>query len=65
MAKYSKSVQFYAVHQSGERRIMSFRVDNVNDAINALGRMNQPKGWFVVRDQDGRVIRNVVIEARK
>ena len=43
----SNRVQFYAYDYNRVRRIFSFKVENINDAIKALDRFNQPDGFYV------------------
>ena len=57
-----KFIQFYAYDNQHVRRIFSFKVENYNDAINALRRMKQPSGWYVERTKYGQVTKNEFIK---
>lgn len=51
MSKIPGRVQFYAIDKFGKRRIFSFKVHSKEDAINALTRMNQPKGFYLPNER--------------
>lgn len=48
---------------SGLNVYFSFKVENYNDAVNALKQMKQPtSGWYVERTKYGQVTKNEFIK---